>query len=102
MHSASFAPELSAIFKIDSCWIIAASSLRLFHDLEHAPALQLRERPGLHDPHQIALPGFTRLVVCIELPGAHHALAVNRMGDTTFDTDHDSLVHLVAQHRADA
>src|SRR5690606_21341868 len=60
MHSADFAPVLSAILRTDSCWIIFyLADLRRrarwtcsggsLHEAHDAPPLQLRERARLGD-----------------------------------------------------
>src|SRR6185312_8503754 len=58
MTCAVFAPELSATFTIDSCWIIDVSDYaRLtsaLDDLDDTPPLVLRQRPRLGDTHGIA------------------------------------------------
>src|SRR5688500_857162 len=99
MHSASLAPELSAILRIVSCWIIA-SSLRLFDDFDQTPALRLRQRTCLHDPHDVTLARLTFLVVRVVLLRPRDLLAVERMRNSALDANHDRLLHLVAQHGA--
>src|SRR5690606_18443720 len=72
----------------------------LFEDLHHAPALGGRKRPGLHDQHPVTDAALVLLVVSLELVVAAHDLAVEGVLDTVLDSDHDGLVHLVADDQA--
>src|SRR5690606_21163807 len=101
MHSARLAPELSAILTIDSCWIIAASP-GSFEDLDDAPALQLGQRPRLHDPHHVPLARRVLLVVRVVLLRTRDLLAVKGVRHATLDGDHHRLLHLGADHLPDA
>src|SRR5690606_6863121 len=101
MHFARLAPELSAIFTIDSCWIIAASP-GSFEDFDDAPALQLGQRPRLHDPHHIPLARRVLLVVRVVLRRTPDLLAVQAVWHATLHGDHHRLLHLVAYHGPDA
>src|SRR5690606_7178513 len=98
MHSASFAPELSAILSLVSCWIIAAS-LRLLDDFDQTPALLLRQRSRLDDPHDVALARLTVLVVRIVLLRPYDLLAVQAVCHAPLDADDHRLLHPVAQYR---
>src|SRR5919205_764520 len=103
MTSARLAPELSATLTTDSCWIMATPpSAGAFEDLDHAPPLVLRQRPGLHDAH--AVPGLRRVVLAVRLHalGARDHLAVQRVREATLDRHHDRLLHLVAHHDPNA
>src|SRR5687768_14772000 len=98
MQSTSLAPLLSATRSRVSCWIIgvapserpddpsgsparsfASGSLRTLQDLDQAPALLLRQRPGLLDAHAVAGAGVVRLVVGVQALGALHGLGVARV-----------------------
>src|SRR3954469_15285422 len=116
MQSTSLAPLLSATRSRVSCWIIrlapasladdpkAGSLSHLFarcarspctlQDLEEAPALGLRQRPGLLDANAIALAGVVLLVVDVQLLGALQGLAVQRVAHAVDNLHHDGLVHL--------
>src|SRR5262245_53655846 len=106
MHSALLAPVLSAMRRIDSCWIISvflsALLLGALDQLDHAPALGLGERPGLHDPDHVADPVLVLLVVRVVLLGPRLLLAVEGVRDAALDHHRDGLVGLVALHDADA
>src|SRR5690606_26222535 len=75
-------------------------SLGLFEDLDDAPTLGRRERPGLHDQDPVTDAALVLLVVSLELVVAAHDLAVEGVLDTVLDGDHDGLVHLVADDQA--
>src|SRR6478752_1997333 len=91
MHRISLAPVLSATRSRVSAWIIG--SLRLLDDLDHAPALELGERAGLDDAHDIADAGLVALVVGVQSRGAAHDLVVLGMRLGRVDADRDRLVH---------
>src|SRR3978361_582280 len=97
MQRISLAPVLSATRSRLSAWIIG-SSLRLLDDLDHAPALQLRERACLHDPHDVADTGLVALVVGMQPRRAAYDLVVLRMGLGRVDADRDGLVHRSRHH----
>src|SRR4051812_33509775 len=78
MHRTSLAPLLSATRKRDSCWITSAGPLE---DFDEAPALQLRQRPGLLDANAVADVEVVLLVVDVQLLGALQRLPVQRMAD---------------------
>src|SRR5256885_8161269 len=103
MTSARRAPELSAILSIDSCCTTVPPPplLRALDDFDHAPALGLRQRAGLDDPHRVARLGI-RLVVGRDLLGADHLLTVEPVGETPRERDGHGLLHLVAHHHARA
>src|SRR3979411_516945 len=103
MVSSSFAPLLSATLSRLSCWITGPflerqRSSGFLHHLDHAPALVLGDRPGLHDAHQIADPALVGLVVRLEVLAALHDLLVERVTATVGHLDHHRLVHLVRDH----
>src|SRR2546422_1408433 len=98
MTSALRAPELSAILRIDSCWItVRVSSAGPLEDFDHAPALGLRQRPRLHDAHRIPRLGAL-VVVGRDLLGADHLLAVEAVREAAHQRNGDRLRHLVAHH----
>src|SRR5262245_1703055 len=94
MQRISLAPELSATLSLDSCWIILAS-LRLLEDLDQAPALALRERPGLDHAHRVALAGLVALIVGVQRPRAADDLLVGRVPADDVDPDGDRFLPLV-------
>src|SRR5579859_6882993 len=100
MHRSSFAPELSATLSRVSCW--TNSLLRLFHDLEQAPALLLGDGARLGDADEVADAGLVLLVVHLEPGPLLHRLAVQPVGLGRADLDDDRLVHLVGDHGAQA
>src|SRR3954469_18174225 len=117
MQRIFFAPVLSATRSRDSCWItcyllrragspgaaglsLTSSAPRrapvpgrtdwllgLLEDLDQAPALGRRERPGLHEQDAVADAGAVLLVVGLELGGAAHHLAVARVLLAVLDLD---------------
>src|SRR5207249_9379959 len=100
MTRSSFAPELSATLSRVSCWTMRL--LGLLHDLEHAPALLLGERPRLGDADEIAHAALVLLVVDLEPGALLHCLAVQPVRLGRAHLDDDRLVHLVGDHRAEA
>src|SRR5690349_4802174 len=72
--------------------------LGLLEDLDDAPALGGRQRPGLHDQDPVADARSVLLVVRLDLARAAQDLAVERVLHAVLDLDHDGLVHLVAHH----
>src|SRR5579859_2797949 len=100
MHRSSFAPELSATLSRVSCW--TNSLLRLFHDLEQAPALLPGDGARLGDADEVADAGLVLLVVHLEPGPLLHRLAVQPVGLGRADLDDDRLVHLVGDHGAQA
>src|SRR5690625_1278891 len=99
--SARRAPELSAIFTTLSCCIIAASPRSLDY-LDQAPTLGPREWPRLHDADEIALTGLVLLVMGMETTGPPDPLTIEGVSDLALDSHYDCLVHLVADHSAEA
>src|SRR6201996_3496776 len=99
MQSSSRAPELSATLSRDSCWIIS-SLPRLLDDVDEAPTLGLRQRPGLDDPHHVALAGLVALVVSVQRARAADDLLVGRGTAGGGDADGDRLVAFVGDHDA--
>src|SRR5688500_9806269 len=98
MQRISRAPELSATFSLDSCWIIGslgASLLGALEDLGQAPVLGLRHRPGLDQAHGVAGAGLVALVVRVVHLRAPDDLLVGRVTTGALDADGDRLVHLV-------
>src|SRR5688500_13853274 len=119
MQRISFAPVLSATLSRDSCWIIDFSWLScrfstphgrrawpnlwllgLLDDLDDAPALGGRQRAGLHDQDPVADAALVLLVVRLQLAGAAHDLAVERVLDAVLDGHDHGLVHLVGDDQA--
>src|SRR3979490_2774036 len=92
MQRISLAPVLSATRSRVSAWIIG-SSLRLLDDLDHAPALQLRQRARLHDAHHVADTGLVALVVDVQPRGGADDLVVLGVRLRRVDADRDGLVH---------
>src|SRR5260370_35672511 len=101
MTSALRAPELSAILRIDSCWITLSPLPRPLEDLDHPPPLSLRQGPRLGAAHGIT--GLGALVVVRrDLLGPDHLLAVEPVRKATHQRDRDGLRHLVAHNDARA
>src|SRR6266550_2181399 len=98
MTRSSFAPELSATLSRVSCWTTLS---RLLHDLEHAPALLLGDRPRLGDADEVAHAALVLLVVDLEPGALLHRLAVQPVRPGRAHLDDDRLVHLVGDHRAE-
>src|SRR6185312_15152920 len=73
---------------------------RAFDDLDHAPPLVLRQRPGLHDAHAIPRLGGVVLAVRFHALGARDHFTVQRVREATFDRHHHRFLHLVAHHDA--
>src|SRR5215218_8084458 len=92
MQRISRAPELSATLSLDSCWIIALP--RLLHDVDQAPALGLRKRPGLNHSDHVALAGLVALVVSVQLGRAANDLLVGAVAAGGVDADRDRFVAL--------
>src|SRR5262245_19536215 len=102
MHAILRAPELSATSRMVPIWIMALSlGLGLRHDLAQAPALQLRQRPGLLDPDAVAHLRGVALVVGVEAAGPLDGPRVLRVLNAALDLDDDRLVHLVRDHATD-
>src|SRR5690348_1516796 len=103
MQRISRAPELSATLSLDSCWITIASLGPLEH-LDEAPALRLGKRPGLDDPHDVALVCLVALVVGVQGPRPADHLFVAPVAPDDVDPhsyrllpfagDDDALAHL--------
>src|SRR5947207_14753842 len=100
MTRSSFAPELSATFSRVSCWTMRLPGF--LHDLEQAPALLLRDGPGLGDADEVAHAALVLLVVDLEPGALLHRLAVQAMSLGGADLDDDRLVHLVGDDGAQA
>src|SRR5689334_21777764 len=92
MQRISRAPELSATFSLDSCWIISLP--RLLHHVDQAPALGLRQRSGLDHADHVALAGLVALVVSVKLGRAADDLLVSAVAAGDVDADGDRLVAL--------
>src|SRR5262249_25071167 len=99
MHSTSFAPLLSATFMRVSCWIMETSP-RPLDDFDEAPALLLRQRPGLHDAHPVADVEGVLLVVDVEPGRALDGLVVPGMALAVGDRHDGGLVHAVGHDHA--
>src|SRR5512135_90354 len=96
------APELSATSRMVPIWIMARPlRSRLRHDLPQPPTLQLRQRPGLLDPHAVADLRGVLLVVRVEAARALDRARVLRVLHPPLDLDDDRLVHLVRDHAAE-
>src|SRR5918994_7521440 len=96
MQRISRAPELSATLSFDSCWI--TGSLRLLQDLDQAPALGARERPGLDHADEVALVGLVALVVGVQGARVPDDLLVAGVSPDDVDLDGDRLVGLARDH----
>src|SRR5947209_1473640 len=68
--------------------------------LNDFPALELRNRPVLLDPHDVADGVLVGIVVGVVLLRAPHGLLEQRMGEAALDADNHGLVLLVAHHGA--
>src|SRR4051812_1695440 len=67
---------------------------------DHGPALQLRDRLALFDPHGVARLELIVLVVRVIVLRAADGLLVDRVGEATIDAHHDGLRLLVADDHA--
>src|SRR5689334_8074757 len=67
---------------------------------DHGPALQLRDRLGLFDPHRVARLELVVLVVGVIVLRATDRLLVDRMGEAAIDAHHNRLGLLVADDDA--
>src|ERR1700749_432524 len=98
MHIARLAPLLSATSSQVCIWIMGFSLLsslvsysgsdRALEHLHQAPALGLRQRPGLDDEHLVPLLAVVLLVVDVELLGALEVLAVLLVAEELGHRDH--------------
>src|SRR5467141_4601715 len=112
MQATFFAPELSATSRTVVIWIMGLDlhlplvfrnlGFGLDQDLCHAPALLLRDRARLDDPHLVALLGRLVLVVALVLLLRGHVLAVLPVLGAALDLHHHRLRHLVGEDGADA
>src|SRR6478735_3096622 len=98
MQRISRAPELSATFSLDSCWITCLP--RLLDHVDQAPALGLRQRPGLDDANHVALAGLVALVVRVQRARAADDLLVSRVTAGKVDPDRDRFVAFVGDDDA--
>src|SRR6266513_2834565 len=67
---------------------------------DHGPALELRNRAMLFQPHDVADRVFVGLVVGVIPLRTPHGLFQNRVREAALDSDNDGLVLLVAHHGA--
>src|SRR5580698_107063 len=67
---------------------------------DHGPALQLRDRLALLDPHHVARLELVVLVVRVVIFRAANRLLVDRMGEAAIDAHHNRLGLLVADDHA--
>src|SRR5438477_11861317 len=67
---------------------------------DHGPALQLRDRLALLDPHHVARLELVVLIVRVIVFGAADRLLVDRMREAPIDAHHDRLGLLVADDHA--
>src|SRR5262245_46273841 len=100
MQSSSRAPELSATFSRDSCWIISLYLAGFLDDVDQAPALGLRQGAGLDDADDVALAGLVALVVRVQPARAADDLLVGPVPAGDFDPHRDRLVALVGDDDA--
>src|SRR3954469_4828377 len=77
-----------------------ASGRFLLFAPDHRPALQLRDRLALLDPHHVARLELVVLVVRVVVLGAADRLLVDRMGEAAIDAHHHRLGLLVADDDA--
>src|SRR6201995_1610555 len=77
----------------------ASGSFLLFAP-DHGPALQLRDRLALLDPHHVARLELIVLVVRVIVFRAANRLLVDRMGEAAIDAHHNRLGLLVADDHA--
>src|SRR3954465_2776854 len=98
MQSTSRAPVLSAIFSLDSCWIMAL--LRPLQDLDQAPALGAAERAALDEADGVAGVRLVLLVVRVQRRAAADDLLVLAVPARGVDADGDRLVGAVGDHDA--
>jgi len=73
----------------------------LADDPHQPPALELGERPGLHDLDGVAAVRLVGLVVHVADRAPPHHLAVLRVRHESLDHDPPRLVHLVGRHDPD-
>src|SRR3954464_1213157 len=67
---------------------------------DHGPALQLRDRLSLLDPHHVARLEIVVLIVRVIVLRAANRLFVDRMGEAAIDAHHNRLGLLVADDHA--
>src|SRR5437763_3877066 len=67
---------------------------------DHGPALQLRDRLALLDPHHVARLELVVLIVRVIVLRAANRLLVDRMGEAAIDAHHNRLGLLVADDHA--
>src|SRR3954469_22630208 len=67
---------------------------------DHGPALQLRDRLALLDPHPFARLGLVVLIGRVIVLRAANRLLVDRMGEAAIDAHHNRLGLLVADDHA--
>src|SRR6202790_1045328 len=77
----------------------SSGSLLLFAP-DHGPALQLRDRLALFDPHHVARLELVVLVVRMIVFRAANGLLVDWMGEAAIDAHHNRLGLLVANDHA--
>src|SRR5438552_16900729 len=110
MHATRLAPLLSATSRTVCIWITGLAPLRrrafdrlgAGDDLRDAPALVLRERPGLRDAHDVAHLAGLLFVMRLVLLLLRHVLAVAAVLHAPLDLHHHRLGHLVGRDGADA
>src|SRR5256885_4329266 len=111
MHMTRRAPELSATSRLVCIWIIDAPlplSYARYAPLnscpllapDHGPALQLRNRAMLFQPHDVADRELVLLVMRVIFLRPPHGLLQDRVREAALDADNDGLVLLVAHHGA--
>src|SRR5712692_10465557 len=110
MHATRLAPLLSATSRTVCIWITGLAPLRrgafdhfgAGDDLRDAPALVLRQRPGLGNAHDVADLAGLVFVVRLVLLLLRHVLAVAPVLHAPLDLHHHRLRHLVGGDGADA
>src|SRR5215213_8573330 len=100
MQRISRAPELSATFSLDSCWIMTSLLLRLLDHVDKPPALRLRERARLDDSDHVSLACLVALVVRVQGARAAHDLLVRRVTADDVDPHRDRFLALVGDDDA--
>src|SRR5262249_905700 len=71
------------------------------HELHEAPALVLRQPPGLHEPDHVTHFAFVLLVVDLEGRATPHVPSDGGVLDQALDRDDHGLLHPVAHDLAD-
>src|SRR5690606_1240721 len=98
MHLTVLAPELSAISRTDSTWIMTLLQRRALDERAHLPALLLGQRTVLRYLYAVTRLTFVRLIMGLIALTNLDVLLVNPVHLVAHDFDDDGFVHLVAGH----